>query len=89
MTPDCPYNYDCESTDNCMNECMGYSIEDEERMTLSDIIYDIEEVLNHERSWWSEQEKDLCIGCKYFEPSWKLLKDALPFLKRLEKEYDK
>ncbi len=57
MSPECPYNYDCDSTDNCMNECMGYSIEDEEKMTLSDIIYDIEEVLNHERSWCQRKNK--------------------------------
>lgn len=62
---------------------------DKEKMNLSDIIHDIEEVLNHERSWWSAQEQELCAGCKYFEYSWKLLKDALPFLKHLEKEYDK
>ena len=89
MISECPYNYDCDSTDNCRYECLGHDERDEERITLNSLIYDIESTLNQEQSWWSEQEQDLCIGCKYFEYSWKLLKDALPFLKRLEKEYDK
>lgn len=84
MISECPYNYDCDSTSNCRFECLGLSEEDEKRMDLEDLIHDIEEVLNKEQQWWSEQEQDLCIGCRYFEHSWKLLKWALPFLKEIK-----
>ena len=49
------------------------------RMELKEIIAKIETILNTE--WISEQEQDLCTGCKYFEPSWELLVKALPYLK--------
>lgn len=37
-------------------------------------------------NWTSEQEKDLCNGCKYFESSWHLLIETLYFLEKLDHE---
>ena len=51
---------------------------------LYDLIKEIEDTLKKE--YYSEEEKDLCQGCKYFEPSWQLLIKTLPYLKQLEED---
>ena len=53
-------------------------------MAIQELIQRIEEALN--KQWWSEQEQDLCNGCKYFEQSWKLLVETLPYLKTIDKK---
>ena len=38
------------------------------------------------KNWTSEETKDLCVGCKYFESSWHLLVKSLYFLEDLQNE---
>lgn len=47
---------------------------------LEKLINNIENTLNAQ--WYSDAEQDLCNGCRYFESSWHLLVQALPYLKR-------